>query len=219
MEIMDFGTLETLYKRAHSNPDPERRLVPEPVLAMIAFSVSPQPSPTFPKPSPLSFTSSSHLQTISGLRDVKEQTGFMHRGMSLPLFLSSPPALQQYIPQIDVKPTNIMVNTSGEIKICDFNIAGKLVNSFARSIVGTKNYMAVRPFPPFNKEVLVASHTHAPPPPQPQPERMDMEAPGYDVRSDIWSLGITLVEVGHGGGRTLPSFPPQPIETNHPPLL
>lgn len=32
-----------------------------------------------------------------------------------------------------------------------------------------------------------------------QPERIDPErAKGYDVRSDVWSLGITLMEVATG---------------------
>lgn len=44
---------------------------------------------------------------------------------------------------IDVKPSNILVNTRGEIKICDFGVSGQLINSMANSFVGTRSYMAV----------------------------------------------------------------------------
>ena len=44
---------------------------------------------------------------------------------------------------LDVKPSNILVNTRGEIKICDFGVSGQLINSMANSFVGTRSYMAV----------------------------------------------------------------------------
>lgn len=43
----------------------------------------------------------------------------------------------------DVKPSNILVNSSGEIKICDFGVSGQLIDSMANSFVGTRSYMAV----------------------------------------------------------------------------
>ena len=36
------------------------------------------------------------------------------------------------------------MNTEGDIKLCDFGVAGELVNSVAKTFVGTKSYMAVR---------------------------------------------------------------------------
>lgn len=44
----------------------------------------------------------------------------------------------------DVKPSNILVNSAGEIKICDFGVSGQLIDSMANSFVGTRSYMSVR---------------------------------------------------------------------------
>ncbi|CRL08127.1 CLUMA_CG020895, isoform A [Clunio marinus] len=70
----------------------------------------------------------------------------------------------------DVKPSNILVNTSGEIKICDFGVSGQLIDSMANSFVGTRSYMS--------------------------PERL--QGTHYSVQSDIWSLGLSLVEMSIG---------------------
>ncbi|XP_072033486.1 dual specificity mitogen-activated protein kinase kinase 4-like isoform X2 [Amphiura filiformis] len=75
----------------------------------------------------------------------------------------------------DVKPSNILVDREGNIKMCDFGISGQLVDSIARTQdAGCRPYMA--------------------------PERIDPMASrqGYDVRSDVWSLGITLSELATG---------------------
>ncbi|XP_019391734.1 PREDICTED: dual specificity mitogen-activated protein kinase kinase 4 [Crocodylus porosus] len=75
----------------------------------------------------------------------------------------------------DIKPSNILLDRNGNIKLCDFGISGQLVDSIAKTRdAGCRPYMA--------------------------PERIDPSASrqGYDVRSDVWSLGITLYELATG---------------------
>nr|GAT53616.1 Ste7-like protein [Mycena chlorophos] len=67
----------------------------------------------------------------------------------------------------DIKPSNILFNSAGEIKICDFGVSGELINSIADTFVGTSTYMS--------------------------PERI--QGAPYTVKSDVWSLGISLIEL------------------------
>ncbi|KAH7718656.1 MAPK proteinK protein [Aphelenchoides avenae] len=71
----------------------------------------------------------------------------------------------------DIKPSNMLVNSSGEIKLCDFGVSTTLTDSMANTFVGTRSYMA--------PEKLLGGE--------------------YSVESDVWSFGLSLVElvVGH----------------------
>lgn len=70
----------------------------------------------------------------------------------------------------DMKPSNILVKRNGEVKLCDFGVSGQLHDSMSNSFVGTRSYMA--------------------------PERLIGST--YSSRSDVWSVGLTLIELCTG---------------------
>lgn len=71
----------------------------------------------------------------------------------------------------DIKPANIMVNWNGETKLTDFGVSRNFNNTTTISTVGTFEYMA--------------------------PEYFSTQR--FNDKADIWSLGITLLEVASGG--------------------
>eukprot|EP00252_Welwitschia_mirabilis_P023431 TRINITY_DN6611_c0_g1_i1.p1 TRINITY_DN6611_c0_g1~~TRINITY_DN6611_c0_g1_i1.p1 ORF type:complete len:355 (-),score=65.55 TRINITY_DN6611_c0_g1_i1:84-1148(-) len=83
----------------------------------------------------------------------------------------------------DIKPSNLLVNHKGEIKISDFGVSAVLSNSMGQrdTFVGTYYYMS--------------------------PERISGDA--YEYSSDIWSLGLVLLECATGH---FPYTPPEQEE-------
>ncbi|CAG8506766.1 4940_t:CDS:2, partial [Acaulospora colombiana] len=88
---------------------------------------------------------------VKGLKFLKDELNIIHR---------------------DVKPTNVLANRVGEVKLCDFGISGQLKQSLARTKVGCISYMA--------------------------PERIFADASTYTVQADVWSLGLAMVELSTG---------------------
>lgn len=76
----------------------------------------------------------------------------------------------------DVKPSNILCSANnGSIKLCDFGVSGNLVSSLAKTNIGCQSYMA--------------------------PERIQSMDPGsttYTIQADIWSLGLSILEMAMG---------------------
>src|SRR5579859_7282654 len=115
--------------------------------------------------------------TVRGLKYLKDNLNIIHRGTPPFPPLPLPPGFKPSILTLDVKPTNILVNTKGDVKLCDFGVSGNLVASLAKTNIGCQSYMA------------------------PERIRGDNAAGSiitYSVQSDIWSLGLSILEIAKG---------------------
>lgn len=72
---------------------------------------------------------------VSGLNYLYDAHRIIHRGAFCPTTCLGGSNLIA-----DVKPSNVLVNSLGHIKICDFGVSGELINSVADTFVGSVLY-------------------------------------------------------------------------------
>jgi len=92
-----------------------------------------------------------------------------------------------------VKPTNVLINKKGEVKLVDFGVSGQLEKSLAKTNIGCQSYMAVSTRFSWQPLHYISDH---------QPERIKGESTGqassYTASSDVWSVGLSIVELAKG---------------------
>ena len=81
----------------------------------------------------------------------------------------------------DIKGQNVLLTINGDVKLVDFGVSAQLDKTISRrnTFIGTPYWMA--------PEVIACD-----------PENQIQVNSKYDNRSDLWSLGITAIEMAEG---------------------
>ncbi|KAJ3218174.1 Dual specificity mitogen-activated protein kinase kinase 1 [Dinochytrium kinnereticum] len=174
MEYMDLGSLDGIYKRFGPIPEPVGVRIAVHVLRGLVYLTEKSIVHRGALGFFLFFTSVEAFFCGSFLISY---TAFIFITVAL---ISAKPVVP---PSLDIKPSNILINTRGQVKIADFGVSKEVVNTKARTFTGTQGYLA--------------------------PERIQ-SGQDYSVVSDIWSLGLSLIEISTG---RFP-YPPE----GHPPM-
>jgi serine/threonine protein kinase len=92
----------------------------------------------------------------------------------------------------------MLINSKGEIKLCDLGVSGQLINSIANTFIGTCFYMSVRNKLQLSLQYKLSNKLNCYKTLKTlySPERL--EGKNYSVQSDIWSLGLSIVEMALG---------------------
>jgi serine/threonine-protein kinase OSR1/STK39 len=96
----------------------------------------------------------------------------------------------------DIKGQNILLDGSGSVKLADFGVSGWLIpqNEKAKTFVGTPCWMAPgMTYPADMVEFVVISPFSLP-----SVAEVMEQVHGYDYKADLWSLGITALELAKG---------------------
>lgn len=108
---------------------------------------------------------------------------------------------ENHIIHRDVRGSNILITKGGEVKLCDFGLSRRVAGEMGKrhTVLGSPCWIA--------PEIVASDRS---------------ESEGYDIRADIWSLGITAIELGDGKAPFMNIHPTRAlfqIVRNPPPTL
>ncbi|OAJ42089.1 hypothetical protein BDEG_25591 [Batrachochytrium dendrobatidis JEL423] len=112
-------------------------------------------------------------KNLRGCLTEKEISCIIHQSLKGLAFLHSKSKIHR-----DIKCGNILMTDKGEIKLADFGVSTQLTRTFSKrhTFIGTPYWQVMAP------EVITS----------------EQQGTSYDGKADIWSLGITAIEMADG---------------------